>query len=165
MIATVVASVLGRRLINGTVYELKLMRRGIDWKRVRRPHALAHLTLANVATMPSAFAKVGDSVSAAAAHLSAQTDGIVVCDGNTVAGIVSAAALAALLRRDPNAPIDLAMQPATAQLHSSDSLEAAADAFADHSVALIPVLDADERVTGVITRGDVLDAYRSVRSN
>ena len=57
------------------------------------------------------------------------------------------------------------MQPATAQLHSSDSLEAAADAFADHSVVLIPVLDADERVSGVITRGNVLDAYRSVRSN
>jgi CIC family chloride channel protein len=164
MIATVVAAVLGRRLINGTVYELKLMRRGIDWKRVRRPHALAHLTLASVATMPSAFANVGESVSAAAAHLNGQTDGIVVFDGNTIAGIVPAAALAALLRDDPHAAIDLAMQPATVQLHSTDSLESAADAFADHSVVLIPVLDAQEHVSGVVTRGDVLDAYRSARS-
>ncbi len=39
MIATVIATSLGRRLIGGTVYELKLMRRGIDWKRVRRPRA------------------------------------------------------------------------------------------------------------------------------
>jgi CIC family chloride channel protein len=165
MIATVVAAVLGRRLIDGTVYELKLMRRGIDWKRVRRPHALAHLTLANVTTMPTSFATVGESVSVAAAHMDAQTDGIVVRDGNTVAGVVSAAALAALLRRDPNAAIELAMQPVTVQLHASDSLEAAAEAFTDHGVALIPVLDADEHVSGVITRGDVLDAYRSVRSN
>jgi len=30
MIATVIATSLGRRLIGGTVYELKLMRRGID---------------------------------------------------------------------------------------------------------------------------------------
>jgi CIC family chloride channel protein len=37
MIATVIASILGRRLINGTVYELKLIRRGIDWERVKHP--------------------------------------------------------------------------------------------------------------------------------
>lgn len=164
MIATVVAAVLGRRLINGTVYELKLMRRGIDWKRVRRPHALAHLTLASVATMPGTFATLGESVSAAAAHLGAQADGIVIRDGTAVAGIVPAAALADLLRRDPHAAIDLAMHPAVVQLHRSDSLEAAADAFADHGVALIPVLDAEEHLCGVITRSDVLDAYRSVRS-
>lgn len=165
MIASVVAAVLGRRLINGTVYELKLMRRGIDWKRVRRPHALAHLTLANVATMPSAFATVGQSVSDAAALLNGQSDGIVVRDGATVAGIVPAAALAALLRSDPAAAIDLAMEPAKVQLHGSDSLETAADAFADHGIGLIPVLDEDERLSGVITRSDVLDAYRSVRAS
>jgi CBS domain-containing protein len=56
------------------------------------------------------------------------------------------------------------MEPATVQLRTSDSLEAAADAFVDHNVALIPVLDADDHMIGVITRGDVLDAYRSVRS-
>ena len=52
MIATVVAAVLGRRLIAGTVYELKLMRRGIDWKRVRQPHALAHYRLEQIAHEP-----------------------------------------------------------------------------------------------------------------
>ena len=165
MIATVVAAVLGRRLINGTVYELKLMRRGIDWKRVRRPHALAHLTLASVATTLPAFATLGESVSAAAAHLNAQTDGIVVCDGHAIAGIVPAAALASLLRQDPNAAIERATQTARVQLHRSDSLEAAADAFADHTVALIPILDAEDRLNGVLTRSDVLDAYRSVRSS
>jgi CIC family chloride channel protein len=41
MIATVIAAVLGRRLIDGTVYELKLMRRGIDWPSVRHPQAPA----------------------------------------------------------------------------------------------------------------------------
>ena len=165
MIASVVAAVLGRRLINGTVYELKLMRQGIDWKRVRRPHALAHLPLSSVATMPRSFAALGDSVATVAAHLTAEADGIVVCDGETVAGIVPAVALAALLRRDPAAAIDQAMQPATVQLRATDSLEAAADAFADHGVALIPVLDAEGHLSGVITRGDVLDAYRSVRSS
>jgi CIC family chloride channel protein len=39
MIASVIAAILGRRLINGTVYELKLMRRGIDWERVKHPPA------------------------------------------------------------------------------------------------------------------------------
>jgi CIC family chloride channel protein len=39
MISTVIASILGRRFINGTVYELKLIRQGIDWAAVtnRRP--------------------------------------------------------------------------------------------------------------------------------
>jgi len=40
MIATVIAAILGRRFINGTVYELKLMRRGIDWERVKHPPAV-----------------------------------------------------------------------------------------------------------------------------
>jgi CIC family chloride channel protein len=40
MIASVIAAILGRRLINGTVYELKLMRRGIEWERVKHPPAV-----------------------------------------------------------------------------------------------------------------------------
>jgi hypothetical protein len=41
MIASVIAAILGRRFINGTVYELKLMRRGIDWESVKHPPAVA----------------------------------------------------------------------------------------------------------------------------
>jgi CIC family chloride channel protein len=40
MIASVIASILGRRFINGTVYELKLMRRGIDWESVKNAPAV-----------------------------------------------------------------------------------------------------------------------------
>ena len=56
MIATVIATVLGRRLIGGTVYELKLIRRGIDWARVRRPRLLARVRVGTIAREPSIVA-------------------------------------------------------------------------------------------------------------
>ncbi len=35
MVCTVIATLLGRRLLGYTIYEMKLFRQGIDWKRAR----------------------------------------------------------------------------------------------------------------------------------
>jgi chloride channel protein, CIC family len=44
MVCVVIATVMGRRLLGSTVYEMKLSRRGVDLPQVRRDHALAELT-------------------------------------------------------------------------------------------------------------------------
>jgi CIC family chloride channel protein len=164
MIATVIASVVGRRLLNGTVYEMKLVRRGIDWQRVRQPHALAHLSVSGLeATMPPT-ARSDEPVAAVAARVPAGADGIVVTDGASVAGIVSAATLADAWARRPTATIGEIMLAAPPVLHASDTLERAADTLVDPSIAFVPVLGGDERLAGIVTRRDVLDAYRSVRA-
>jgi CIC family chloride channel protein len=164
MIATVVAAVLGRRLINGTVYELKLMRRGIDWKRVRRPHALAHINLHSVLVSEPAIV-APDAPLAGIAHAMAGPAGVaIVVDDGMLVGVVTAAAFAAALLADPNATAAAAMGPPPPPLHASDSLERAADLFGDPNLAFIPVLDDEEHFAGTLTRHDVLDAYRSVRA-
>jgi CIC family chloride channel protein len=164
MIATVVASILGRRLIDGTVYELKLMRRGIDWQRVRRPHALANMPLASILAASPVVAAPGDTVATAAAALGPEAEAIAVVDGETLLGVASAASVAAWMARDPHASITAAMDSPAAVLHASDSLERAADLLVARDSAIVPVLDAAERFAGVVTRRDVLDAYRSVRA-
>jgi CIC family chloride channel protein len=62
MICTVVASLLGRRLIGGTVYELKLARRGIDWARARHPGDLRLVRVSSVVRKPAILANVDDHI-------------------------------------------------------------------------------------------------------
>jgi CIC family chloride channel protein len=161
MIATVIASVLGRRLLGSTVYELKLERRGIDWQRVRRPHALAEETVAGIlGTLDRDAVPAGEAAGAVAARLGAR-DGVAVTDGGTVVGTVSAAMLASAVARDPHAAIATFATPLAGVLHPTDSLARAADLFADPALTVIPVVDTEGTYLGTIHRSDVLDAYRS----
>ena len=43
MVAVVIATLLGRRLLGATIYERKLLRRGIDWQRIRNPRVFARI--------------------------------------------------------------------------------------------------------------------------
>ena len=165
MIATVVATILGRRLIDGTVYELKLLRRGIDWKRVRRPHALAHLKLASLTASDAFVAAPDEPVTHVAARLPRDADGVVVIDDGRLTGIVPAAHLARALSTGTAMSIGEVMLPPSDTLHLNDSLEQAAECFSDPAVVLIPILDADESLVKLISRRTILDAYRSVRSS
>jgi len=49
-------------------------------------------------------------------------------------------------------------------LHASDTLERAADTLVDPALAFVPVIGGDQQLAGIVTRRDVLDAYRSVRA-
>jgi CIC family chloride channel protein len=164
MIATVIAAVLGRRLIGGTVYELKLMRRGIDWHRVRRPHALAELTLGGALADAPAVAEASETIAAVAARLPAGSPGVAIVEAGALVGVVPAAALVAWLARDPQAAVAAAMQPPPAAMRVDDSLERAADLLVAPEIAFVPVADAAGRLVGIVTRREVLDAYRSVRA-
>jgi CIC family chloride channel protein len=161
MIATVIASVLGRRLINGTVYELKLMRRGIDWRRVRHPHALAHLDVGKYVEEHPLVADLGEAVEIVAARLPHDAEGIVVIHEGKVLGVISARALAAEASHDPHAPITEAMLSQSPVVHMNDSLERAADVLVDPHITLLPVIDGLDQFVGILTRRDVLDAFRS----
>jgi len=161
MIATVIASILGRRLLGSTVYEMKLERRGIDWQHVRRPHALAEETVAGILATIDREAFAGDEEAGVAALRLGERDGVTIIDAGTVIGTVSAASIAHALAGNPRAPLSTLTVPVTATLGPADSLSRAADLFADASVIVVPVVDADGTHLGTIHRADVLDAYRS----
>ncbi len=164
MIATAVAAALGRRLIGGTIDDLTLYRRGIDWNRVRTPHALAHLPAAS-GTDPRPFtARGAETVESVAARLPADADGVAVVNAEHLVGVVTAAALAEWLAREPRAPVWRAARRVAATLRCEDSMERAAELLADSEVAFVPVLDDGGAFVGLVNRRQVLEAFRVARS-
>ncbi len=164
MIATVISTVLGRRFLNSTVYELKLERRGIDWKRVRRPHALASTPVSTVSRAPFIVARVEETVGEVAKRLRGQHELIVPVtdDVGAFVGIVTGADLAWQVATAPDVTIERLVQRITTTLAPDESLERAADLMADSAVGLLPVISPDAHLLGIVTRRDVLNAYRSI---
>jgi CIC family chloride channel protein len=158
MIATVISTVLGQRFLNSTVYELKLERRGIDWKRVRRPHALASTPVSTVARAPFIVARIHEKVGEVAKRLRGRQELIVPVTDDTGAfvGIVTAADLAWQVASGPDATIEQLVQSITTTLAPDESLERAADLLADAAVGLLPVISSDAHLLGIVTRRDVL---------
>jgi CBS domain-containing protein len=109
-------------------------------------------------------AHAGETAGTVAARGNGDVGAIAIVDGERIVGVVSLTGLAAHAASDRDVPIARIMQPAPPALHVDDSLEQAADMLSDPHVPFVPVLDG-ERFAGIVTRADVLDAYRSVRSN
>ncbi len=165
MIATVIASILGRRLIRGTVYELKLVRRGIDWQRVRRPAPLSRTLVSAVERIPDVVALESEFASDLVDRLHASNEMVVpVVDASgDLVGIVTAGDLAWHAAHAPNATIGSFAHPAPQTLVSTETLERAADLMADAAIPLLPIVAAGtSHLIAIVTRRDVLDAYRSL---
>jgi chloride channel protein, CIC family len=164
MICVVIATVLGRRMIGSTVYELKLLRRGIDWQRVRRPRFLARVQVSAIQRTPPVVAAPEESIAAVAERMR-QTDELAIplCLGARFVGLVRSSDVAhAVARGDGHRHVDSIARRVEEHLSAGDSVEKAATLMADGAVPLLPVVD--ERtgdLLGIITRRDVLQVYRS----
>lgn len=163
MVCTVLASLLGRRLVGGTVYELKLIRRGIDWARARRPGDLRHVRLSSVVRTPNPTANIGDHIADVARTMGASDELVVpVIDDGRLAGIVTASDLAvAVATGNGSQPITTITRPARETLPINATLEQAATLLAEPDTPLVPVTGPDGKLAGIITRRDVLDTYRN----
>ena len=165
MIATVVASVLGRRFLRSTVYEMKLTRRGIDWQRVRKPAALARTYVSAVQRVPDVVARdteVARDVIDRLHETNEMVVPVVDAEGDLI-GVVSVGDLAWHAAHEPLVQIGRFAHPARETLTSTETLERAADLMADPAIALLPILAAGtSRLVAIVTRRDVLDAYRSL---
>ncbi len=160
MIATVIATVLGRRLLGSTVYEMKLIRRGIDWARVRRPHVLAEVRASVSMDETSATAEGDEAVEAVAARLGPGMDGVVVVADGRAIGAASTATIVATAAREPATTMRALAEPAV-PLDAEDSLQRAAELLADPAVPLLAVVDPAGIVVGTIARSRLLEAYAS----
>jgi chloride channel protein, CIC family len=163
MVCTVLASLLGRRLVGGTVYELKLIRRGIDWARARRPGDLRHVRLSSVVRTPNPTVNIADQIADVARTMGASGELVVpVIDDGRLAGIVTASDLAVAVATGKGArPIVTITRPARETLPVNATLEQAAALLAELDTPLLTVTGPDGRLVGIITRRDVLDTYRS----
>jgi chloride channel protein, CIC family len=165
MVSTVIATLLGRRLLGYTIYEMKLVRQGIDWVRARNPGFFSRVRVSAVERNAPVVARCGERVRDVAVRLR-NTDELAVplLDGGRFVGLIAVSEIAARLANAADGEIridELSRTPAVT-LSSSDSLEKAAISMADPRTPLLPVIDPKSgNFTGIVTRRDVLDAYRS----
>jgi CIC family chloride channel protein len=164
MIATVISSLAGRRLLGATVYEAKLLRRGIDWRAVRRPRPLAHVLVASLVRTPSVIVRSGELLHDVAARLEGCGDSLVpVVDANDAfVGFLSITELASHLAGDGERAVDSFLRPAATLLRGDESLETIIEPMLERGAAVLPVVDGTGRLRGVVSRRDALDAYRSL---
>jgi CIC family chloride channel protein len=163
MVCTVIATLLGRRLLGQTIYEMKLVRRGIDWARARKPRPFTHVTVQSVEREPTFVANTSQRIREVAQCLERSPEFVVtVVDKGRFIGVVTASDLAGALVTNPQMSIRDLVQPASLVLSRSDSLEQAAVKMADPQTPLLPIVDPDNgALLGILTRRDVLNAYRS----
>ncbi|HLI97329.1 MAG TPA: chloride channel protein [Candidatus Baltobacteraceae bacterium] len=162
MVSTVIATIIGRRLLGYTIYEMKLVRRGIDWARVRRPRPLSQVRVTMVEHTPRVVASPDDRVRDVAAKLEDSPEFVVpICRDGRFLGVVLASDVAAAVAADPLQTVAHHMRSVPATLSRSDTLEQAAAAMADPEVPILPITEtATGKLLGIVTRRDVLNAYR-----
>ena len=165
MIAVVIATLIGRRLLGATVYEMKLLRRGINWQLVRRPRFLTRVTIETIRRDAPIVAQRTDSISDVA--LRDQEAGelaVPVCDDKRFVGIVSIADLAGALAKGKGSdPVDSLVRVFDDRVSPNDSVERAATLMASDDTPLLAVEDPrTHEFVGIVTRRDVLRAYQSI---
>ena len=163
MVCTVISTLLGRRLLGFTIYEMKLVRRGIDWARARKPRPFSRVNVATVERIPDIVAYASQPINEVAPKLEHSPEFVVpVVDDGKFVGMVTASDIAGALVTHPGSRVGELVQPASVVLQRDDTLEEAAIAMADPQTPLLPIVDrASGKLLGIITRRDVLNAYRS----
>jgi len=165
MVCVVIATIVGRRLIGSTVYEMKLIRRGVDWQRVRRPRFLSRVAIATIRREPPVVAQLHDRIEDIVARdAEAGELAVPVCNGKRFIGILTSADLArAMAEGHGDEKVSTIVQAMNIVLQPDDTVERAATLMADAPVPLLPVVDPkDQHLLGIVTRRDVLQAYRSL---
>ena len=165
MVCVVIATVVGRRLLGSTVYEMKLIRRGVDWQRVRRPRFLSRVKIATIARNAPVIAQLHDLIEDIVARDGEAGElAVPVCNNQRFVGIVTSSDLAIALAEGKGAQrISSIVHTMEHVLEPDDTVERAATLMADAPVPLLPVVDPHDRhLLGIVTRRDVLQAYRSL---
>lgn len=164
MVCVVIATVLGRHLLGSTIYELKLVRRGIDWQRVRRPRFLSRVHVSTVERTPPIVASGDQTISSVAGRLAGSDElAIPLCDDNRFVGTVLASDLAhAVAAGLGDRRVSEIAHNLKERLYPTDTVERAATLMADGEIALLPVVDETDTLLGIVTRRDVLGVYRSI---
>lgn len=162
MISVVVATLIGRRLIGGTIDSIALTRRGIDWDRLRAVRPLTRVRVTMVEHPPQVVASPDDMLRDVAAKLEDTPEFVVpVCRDGRFLGVALASDIAAELVSNPLATVARCIRPVSSTLERTDTLEQAAVAMADAQTPMLPVLERETgKLLGIVTRRDVLNAYR-----
>jgi Mg/Co/Ni transporter MgtE len=114
--------------------------------------SLDHLLLPGATTAADAIAAVR-----AATLMQPEAIVVVFCHDNNRA-LNGAVSLVALVQADPQATLANLAEPAPVHVHPHADIDEIALAMADYNLLVLPVVDDDDRLIGVLTSDDVLEA-------
>jgi chloride channel protein, CIC family len=166
IIATVLADLVNRALLDHGLMTEKLARRGVMVPMGYEPDALRHTTVREAMSTPVVSLPANSSV-AAARRLMAQHPHsaypLVDRDGRLVA-MLTRAQLAEAIAVEEACVIDVALgSPPT--VRSDDTLETVLDLIVDEDADHVPVVDGGSHVIGMCTRTDLLAARAKQREH
>ncbi|TAM86510.1 CBS domain-containing protein [bacterium] len=158
MISTVIATVLGRRFIGSTIYQLKFDREGIDWQRVRHPSLFAGITISRIARASRIVATPGDPAKTMAQRCAEAGElALPIIENGRYVGIVTAGDLVRAALGDETRRVDEIMRTDRPTLSPNDALVRAMALMADPSVTTLAVVEPSTgALAGVVNRGDLL---------
>jgi CBS domain-containing protein len=111
---------------------------------------------------PEIVASPDDSLADVARKLGDTPEFVIpVCRDGRFLGVILASDIASALALSPLQTVSRCMRPLSRTLSRADTLEQAALAMADPETPMLPVVDtATGALLGIVTRRDVLNAYR-----
>jgi len=167
MVATTISSLMSTRLHRGSIYTLKLMRRGIHLEQGRELNVLRSLKVADVMRNDIEIAPP-DSTLKEVVHRfigSGHSHIYLVDDEKHISEQISQEELSSIAPefehlRDLVVAADIA-SPQPVILHPDDNLDTVMRAFGNHNLSEIPVVDRENPadIRGTIWRIDVISAY------
>ena len=164
MLACIIATVVASSLKEESIYTQKLKWKGITLRQGREESILQHLSVRGVLQKDFLSFREDALLSEVLADAlgSRQTSFPLVCADGTVAGVMRVQDLhRALEDRGALESVLVAADLATgaATLHEDDNVEQALEQLTETGADLLPVVDDQDRLIGVVQAADVMERY------
>ena len=163
MLTVVISAAIARKLSQENIYTARLMRRGIDLRRILRVDPGYNVRVWEV--MATGYPTVHASASIEdVQRLFEQTGvhGLPVLDGGALVGLVTSTDVERALAASagPQTAIDIATR-SLVTAHGDQTIAEVMEQFGARDAGYIPVIDAHEthRLVGVLRRQDIIGAY------
>jgi len=166
MLVAILATTVGQFIARDSIYTAWLRQRGIRMGRHSDMTLLRRLTVADVPLTPAVIVHPEEPAQRLIdlAEVYSVTD-YVVCDeeDHVVAMVVGEDVRTTLVQRDaiPLMIVGELMRTGLPTVTLEETLDVVLDKFSRHDVSSLPVIDAGDRLSGVITRARLMRKYQS----
>lgn len=162
MITCVISFVVASSLTNYNIYTTKLARKGLDINYLRRPDVLKTICIKDVMTKNVVTVLACDTVAQALNNVNHSSHHAfpVVTNNGEVLGMVTRKDLRwAVENKQQYKHINELLTNQLVLIMENDSLNHAVALMYDHSVGRLPVMNNDNKLVGIISRSNIINAY------
>ncbi|MBO8137978.1 MAG: chloride channel protein [Desulfotomaculum sp.] len=165
MITCIISYVICSTFSGYSIYTTKLLRKGLDLEELRRPDVLKDVLVCDVmSTRPEYVLAVHTAMKALREINHSRHQGFPVVDlDGTVIGMITRRELRwATLDNQENTPVSQLLKREVIYVHEHEPLRRAVALMSRYGVGRLPVLDNNKRLQGIISRSDIIRAYKKI---